>query len=60
MVFDADVRQSMLPGTRDRQLALALDLADRVAQREGQAYWGWEGYTDPAVRTFVSDQLHGG
>ncbi len=54
LVFNAEIRQALLADTGDRQLAVVLELADRVAQREGQAFWGWEGYTDQAVRTFVA------
>lgn len=57
LVFDGQVRQPLLAGTGDRQLAVVLDLADRVAQQAGQGFWGWEGYSDPAVRIFVSDHL---
>lgn len=60
LVFDPQVRQALLAGARDRQLALVLDLADRVAQREGQAFRGWESYTDCAVRSFISDHLQRG
>lgn len=60
LVFNAEIRQVLLPGTGDPQLAVVLHLADRVAQREGQAFWGWEGYTDPAVHTFIRDHLPAG
>lgn len=57
LVFDPIVRQALLPGIEDRQLAVVLELADRVARQAAQSFWGWEGYTDPAVRAFVSGHL---
>lgn len=53
LVFDVELRAALLNGASDQQLALVLDLADRVAQREGQSSWGWEGYTAPSVRAFI-------
>lgn len=59
-LIDPEVRPALLPGTGDRELAVVLDLADRVAQQAAQASFGWEGYTDHAVRTFISTHIpHG-
>lgn len=57
LVFDSGVRGPLLGETGDAQLAGVLDLADRAARRAGQSFWGWEGYTDPAVQTFISKHL---
>lgn len=59
LVFDPELRSALLPDVADDQLALVLELADRAAAREGQAYWGWEGYTDPRVQAFVQSHLPG-
>ncbi len=47
LVFDEEVRQALLPGTGSRQLALVLDLADRLAQQEGPGPLGLEGLHRP-------------
>jgi hypothetical protein len=54
LIFDAGARQALVPGASDRQLALVLRLADRIAQSEGRGYFGWTGYTDGAVSVFIS------
>lgn len=53
LLFDPAARGALLPDAVDQQLATVLRLADQVARREGQRYWGWEGYTDPKVRAFA-------
>jgi len=60
LLFDPVARQALVRDATDGQLALVLQLADEAAQREGRRYWGWEGYTDPAVTTFIQRYLpHG-
>lgn len=53
LVFDSEMRGQLLGEVDDHQLGNVLDVADQVAQRAAAAYWGWEGYADAAVRTFV-------
>jgi len=60
LVFDPEVRPALLPGTGNRELAVVLDLADRVAKQAAQASFGWEGYTDHAVQTFISTHIQRG
>lgn len=60
LVADKDVREALLPGASDTDLARVLALADQVAAREGARYWGWEGYTADVVKTFISRQRGGG
>ncbi len=57
LVLDLATRQALVPDVTDHQLAVVLQLADQVAHREGQRFWGWEGYTDPAVQAFVQNHL---
>jgi len=57
LVFDPEVRPALLPDTGNRELAVVLDLADRVAKQAAQAFFGWEGYTDQAVQTFISTHI---
>lgn len=57
LVGDPAARTALVPGASDSQLAGVLQLADQVAHREGQRFWGWEGYTDLAVQTFVQNHL---
>lgn len=57
LLVDPAAREALVPGASDRQLAVVLQLADQVAQREGQRYWGWEGYTDPTVQVFIRNHL---
>lgn len=57
LVTDGDARDALLPGTDEAGLALVLALASQVATREGQRYWGWEGYTDDAVKAFLGRHL---
>ncbi len=60
LVFDREARQALASDVTDRQLAHVLLLTDQIAQCEGQRFWGWEGYTDDAVRSFIDSQLSGG
>ncbi|WP_327639536.1 putative DNA binding domain-containing protein [Kribbella sp. NBC_00482] len=55
LIFDTEARQALVADASDAQLARVLKLADEVAQREGRRYWGWEGFTDSRVRSFVSN-----
>jgi hypothetical protein len=59
LVLDSAAREALVPGATDAQLAVVLQLADQVAHREGQRFWGWEGYTDPAVQAFIHAHLPG-
>jgi len=59
LVFDPEARRALVLDADDEQLARVLGLADRVARREGQRFWGWEGYTDDRVRSFVGAQPSG-
>lgn len=54
LVSDSDARAALVPGANDQRLAAVLVLADRIASREGQRYWGWEGYTDERVKAFLA------
>lgn len=53
-----EMRAALLPGATDEQIALVLHLADMVARRESQGFWGWEGYVDADVRSFIESRLN--
>ncbi len=57
LIFDAAARQALVPEISDKELAVVLDLADRVAHREARRYWGWEGYDHDDVRHFLDKNL---
>lgn len=59
-LLDRRVREALLPGATDRQVAMVLQFADQLAQREGQRFWtGWEGYGHPMVQAFLGTHLPG-
>lgn len=49
LVHDPALRAAVVPGATDADLARVLLLLDRAARRAAQGFFGWEGYTDPAV-----------
>ncbi len=55
LVFDPTVRKALVPDAADHDLAVTLHLADVVARRCSQGFWGWEGYTTD-VAAFIGDQ----
>lgn len=53
LVFDPAARRALVDGTTDQDLTRALALVDAVARREGRNHWGWEGYDNERVRSFI-------
>ncbi len=53
LIADEQMRSELLPSVSDEHLATVLRVADQIAAREGQSYWGWEGYQDPQVRALL-------
>lgn len=57
LLFISGVRDQLLPGATDEQIAIVYALLDKEARHAGRAMWGWEGYTDSRVTDFVNRQL---
>lgn len=55
LLEDRQMRKALLDNATDDTVARALNLLDRIARQEGQRFWGWEGYRDQAVKTFIAD-----
>lgn len=55
MLEDPLMRKALVNDASDATLARVLNLIDGIASTEGQRFWGWEGFRDQAVKTFLAD-----
>lgn len=57
LVLDPPTRSALVPGTPDSFLALILELVSQYAHAQGLRFWGWDGYSDPEVVSFIENNL---
>lgn len=57
MLETHEIREALLPGCTDEQLAGVLQLADMAARRANQRFSGWQGYEDDTVESFINKHL---
>jgi len=57
LLFTPGVRDLLLPGATDEQIAIVYALLDKEARHAGRAMWGWEGFDDNRVIDFVNHEL---